>query len=350
MKSKSNSPQAMESSEETSGGGEIVSFSKNIFLPITNLCRNKCSYCGFREEPEEAWIMSKDEVLKLAEKGLKEGCSEALITLGERPEVYEKMKEKLEKWGYKNTVKYLEDLSREILDIGLLPHTNPGILEKSELKSLRKWNASMGLMLECVNELPAHEKSPGKVPNLRIETIEKAGELKIPFTTGILIGIGENREDRIDSLKKIKELQDSYGHIQEVIIQPFMPKEGTPMKNRSTPSSSVVLDTVEIAKEIMPHIKVQVPPNLTSNIINILNAGASDLGGISEVTPDFINPENPWPNLSELKSKLSKNGYKLKERLPIHPKYAVNPEFMSSIVKEVVDELSDEKGYRRVSN
>lgn len=350
MKTKHNSPITKSTSEETGGEEKIASYSKNIFLPITNLCRNKCSYCGFRKEPEEAWIMSKKEVLKLAERGLEDGCSEALITLGERPEVYEMMEKKLEKWGYNDTVEYLVDLSKEILDLGLLPHTNPGILEKGELKDLIKWNASMGLMLECVNELPAHEKSPGKVPELRIETIKKAGELKIPFTTGILIGIEEDREDRIDSLKKIKELQDSYGHIQEVIIQPFIPKEGTAMKNKPPPSFPEILDTVREAKRIMPEMNIQVPPNLTPNLLEILKAGASDLGGISEVTPDFINPRNLWPDLSRLKTRLEKGGYRLKERLPIHPKYAVNPKFMSPEVKKAVERLSDEKGYRRESN
>lgn len=348
METRNNSSLALNPSNKMIENEKIVSYSRNIFLPITNLCRNDCAYCGFQKEPgEEAWIMSRDEVLNLAEKGLDEGCSEALITLGERPEKYEMMKRFLEKEGYESTVEYLTDLSREILNLGILPHTNPGVVEMEELKELRKWNASMGLMLECASKLPVHKNSPGKDPNLRIEMIEKAGELKIPFTTGILVGIGEDQKTREKSLEKIKEIHEKFGHIQEVIIQPFIPKKGTPMENEDSPPSQTVLKTLKLAQEIMPEMKLQIPPNLVPNIKDFLKAGLNDLGGISEVTPDFINPGNPWPKISELKSSLREEGFRLKERLPIHSKYALNSKFMSSEVEKVVGELTGEDGYRR---
>lgn len=291
--------------------------------------------------------MAPEEALELAKRGKKAGCSEALITLGERPEVHDVMKEKLEGWNYSNTVDYLADLSEQILNFGLLPHINPGILDKDELSRLRRWNASMGLMLECATELPAHGESPGKDPKLRLEMIEEAGELKIPFTTGILVGIGESWNDRIESLLKIKELHQKYGHIQEVIVQPFIPKKGTPMENEPAPDHLEILNTLSIAERVMPDTSIQVPPNLTHKLIDFLRAGVDDLGGISITTPDFINPEKPWPNIAELKSRVENAGFELRERLPIYPEFARDSDFMSPEVKEVVGNLSDREGFRR---
>lgn len=320
--------------------GGVITYSRNVFLPITNLCRNECPYCGFRGDPEDdAWVMSKQEVLELAERGEEAGCSEALITLGEKPEVHDMMKERLGEWGYSSTVEYLEELAREILELGLLPHINPGILEKDDLLRLRRWSASMGLMLESSTELPVHERSPGKDPELRLNTIKAAGGAKIPFTTGILVGIGEDWGDRVKSLLDIREINEKYGHIQEVIVQPFVPKENTPMEDKSPPTHIDILNTVSLAKSIMPDMNVQVPANLVDRFTDFFLIGANDIGGISTVTPDFINPEKPWPKIHELKPKFEGLGYVLKERLPIYPEFVRKPEFMSPEVREVVEEF-----------
>lgn len=326
---------------------KFVSYSRNIFLPITNLCRNSCSYCGFRRDPNDgAWFMSPEEVIPLAQQAKATGCSEALITLGEQPEVHVEAREKLESLGFKSTVDYLEDLCKQILELGLLPHTNAGLLEVEELRRLSRYNASMGLMLECAAELPAHAQSPGKDPRLRLKVIEAAGRLRIPFTTGLLIGIGETFEDRVQSLLAIGELHERHGHIQEVIIQPFEPKPGTPMGNCQRPSESDIFATISLARSIMPEMNIQVPPNLVANVRNILLAGANDLGGISPITPDFINPEQPWPSVDELQTTVKLAGFVLRERLPIYPRYVKDKKFMSREVREHVLELADEDGYR----
>ncbi len=327
--------------------GRDISYSCNVFLPITNLCRNRCSYCGFRRDPNDgAWFMSPEEVIKLAERARAADCSEALLTLGEQPEVHAEAKRMLEEFGYKNTIDYLEDLCKCILELGLLPHTNAGLLEERELRRLRHYNASMGLMLECAAELPAHAQSPGKDPKLRLKTIKAAGKLRIPFTTGLLVGIGESFDERIRSLLALRELHERYGHIQEIIIQPFEPKPGTPMGNHPRPSEPDFLTTVALARSIMPHMNLQVPPNLLTNVRHLLLAGANDLGGISPVTPDFINPEHPWPSVAGLRAAIVRAGFVPRERLPVYPRYARNERFMSREVRERVLELADEDGYR----
>jgi len=329
--------------------GREVSYSNNVFLPITNLCRNLCSYCGFRRDPNDGtWFMSPEEVIELAKRAKVTGCSEALLTLGERPEVHAEAGEKLEELGYKNTVDYLVELCRQILELGLLPHTNAGTLNERELLHLRRYNASMGLMLECAAELPAHQNSPGKDPGLRLKVIEAAGKLRIPFTTGLLVGIGESSEDRVRSLREIQKLHERYGHIQEIIIQPFAPKPNTPMAECAGPSEAELLATVEMARSLMPEMSIQVPPNLVSNVGRFLLAGANDLGGISSVTPDFINPERPWPTIKEVEVAIKDTGFLPRERLPIYPRYALDKSFMSKEVYERVSKLADADGYRRL--
>lgn len=325
-----------------------IGYSRNVFLPITNLCRNRCPYCGFRREPNDgAWFMSPEEVLGLAKQAKAAGCSEALLTLGERPEIHAEVKEKLNALGYGSTIDYLEDLCRQILKLGLLPHTNAGLLSERELRLLRRYNASMGLMLECVAKLPVHQNSPGKNPKLRLDVIEAAGRLRIPFTTGLLVGIGESLEDRIRSLLAIRRLHERYGHIQEVIIQPFAPKPNTPMANCAGPSEAELLSIVAMTRSLIPEMNVQVPPNLVANVRHFLLAGANDLGGISSVTPDFINPDDPWPSVEELSSAISGAGFRPRERLPIYPRYARDPKFMSPEVETLVSQMIDEDGYRR---
>jgi FO synthase subunit 1 len=290
--------------------------------------------------------MDPEEVIMLSSQAKAVGCSEALLTLGERPELHAEAREKLEKLGYQSTVDYLVDVSREILELGLLPHTNAGLLNERQLKRLRRYNASIGLMLESAVELPAHACSPGKDPKLRLEMIEAAGRLRIPFTTGLLIGIGESSEDRVQSLLAIQSLHERYGHIQEIIIQPFAPKPNTPMANCHAPSVEEVLSTVTVARSMMPEMNIQVPPNLVANVRHFLRAGANDLGGISILTHDFINPEHPWPSVAELRTEVERAGSVLRERLPIYPRYALDTGFMSMEVKERVLELAGEDGYR----
>ena len=290
--------------------------------------------------------MRPEEVIELAERAKTEGCSEALITLGEQPEVHAEARKKLDALGYENTVDYLADLCKRILELGLLPHTNAGLLSERELQRLRRYNASMGLMLECATDLPVHRESPGKNPNLRLKVIERAGKLRIPFTTGLLVGIGESHEDRVRSLLAIRELHKCYGHIQEVIIQPFAPKPNTPMANCPHPSEAELLATVAVARALMPGVNIQVPPNLVTNVRHFLLAGANDLGGISSVTPDFINPDDPWPSVEGLRAAIERAGFVPRERLPIYPRYVKDKRFMSREVKERVLELADEDGYR----
>jgi FO synthase subunit 1 len=338
----------MNSESETGRG---VSYSRNVFLPITNLCRNRCAYCGFRRDPDDgAWFMGPEEVIAFANRAKAAGCSEALLTLGERPESHAEAREKLKSLGYRSMVDYLESLCKQILELGLLPHTNAGLLTEQELRRLRRYNASMGLMLESIAELPAHRDSPGKRPDVRLEVIERAGELCIPFTTGLLVGIGESCEDRVRSLWEIKKLHERYGHVQEVIIQPFEPKPGTPMENCAAPDLDELLSTVTVARELMPEMNIQVPPNLLSHdggVKAVLRAGANDFGGISPLTPDFINPEHPWPSVAELQTTIERAGFVPRERLPIYPRYARDEKFMSKEVRERVLELADEEGYRR---
>ena len=290
--------------------------------------------------------MSPEDVLDLIERAKAAGCSEALLTLGERPEVHAEARGKLDSFGHGSTVDYLEDICKRILELGLLPHTNTGLLSVRELRRLRRYNASMGLMLECAAELPVHAQSPGKDPKLRLKMIEDAGKLRIPFTTGLLIGIGESPEDRIHSLLKLRELHERYGHIQEIIIQPFMPKPNTPMAGKAPPSPDELLGTVAAARSLIPEMNLQVPPNLVRDVSPFLLAGVNDLGGISSVTPDFINPDNPWPSVSELRAAIDEAGFVSRERLPIYPRYVRDESFMSREVRKLVLEFTDEEGYR----
>ncbi len=322
---------------------KIVTFSRNVFLPLTRTCRNVCAYCGFRRNDFK--VMSPKEVVSILARA--RNAVEALFTFGERPDVYPEFRRNLKSIGYESFLDYVRDMNETAVKMGLLPHTNAGVLSYHELKVLKPYNASMGLMLEQAVELECHRDCPGKRPEKRIRTIKNAGKLRIPFTTGILVGIGESEYDRIYSLEVIRDIHENYGHIQEVIVQNFTPKKGTPMENCKPPSLEEMLKTVKIARKIIPEdVAIQIPPNLVKDVTPFLDAGARDLGGISEVTPDFINPEHPWPSIRELKDFLARRGYVLRERLPIYPKF-VKLGWFSDEIAEVIRSRSDEEGFRK---
>ncbi len=319
---------------------ESVTFSRNVFIPVTNVCRNKCAYCGFRRsiDDAEARLMQPEEVRGILSNAGRP--KEALFTTGECPEDVPGFRRRLSGLGYETFVEYITDLCRMAVEYGLLPHTNMGVLSYDELRSLKPYNASMGLMLETTANLEAHNDSPGKYPARRIQTIRDAGRLRIPFTTGLLIGIGETWDDRLESLKVIKELHEKYDHIQEVIIQNFKPKCGTPMQGHNPPAADEMQRCVAAARLMLPDdIAVQVPPNLISNPLDFIRCGATDLGGISEITMDYINPEDKWPDEAELREKI--RPVKLVERLPVYKKY-INKGWYGKGVDGLIDRYSVE--------
>jgi FO synthase subunit 1 len=292
---------------------------------------------------KEAKLLSPDEVRDIISRGARAGCSEALFTFGERPHEVPGFGEWLLEFGYENIIDYLLDMCKLSIKLGLLPHCNPGILERSEFEQLKPYNASMGLMLETVANVKGHEGCAGKISEARIKTIDCAGELKIPFTTGILVGIGETWDERVRSIHKIKELHEKSGHIQEVIIQNFIPKPGTQMASSNAPGIKEMKKTVSMAREILPSdIAIQVSPNLISPR-ELIRCGACDLGGISPETIDYINPESPWPNFLELQSMVD---VPLRERLPIYPQYVRNG-WYSAELKHLIVTLSDTEGFRK---
>jgi FO synthase subunit 1 len=323
-----------------------ITFSKNIFIPVTNVCRNACDYCGFRARSfEDAYVIGVTEFMNLVHT--RGAATEALFTTGESPEhsyLSSFFKNHLIEAGFTSLVEYTRELCTRAIKHGLLPHCNLGVLRTEELKELRAVNASMGLMLETTAKLEAHRRSPGKDPEVRLKMIEEAGRLQIPFTSGILVGIGEDKEDRIRSLEALKSLHAKYRHIQEVIIQPFWPKPFTPMWNKKQPSFEEMKDAVRAAREILPdEIAIQVPPNLTSPK-ELIELGASDLGGISERTIDYINPESPWPHEAELRRIIAP--FELRERLPIYPRF-IKKGWYSELLSPLIERYADEEGLRR---
>lgn len=323
----------------------FITFSRNVFIPLTNVCRNRCGYCGFRRDIGhcEARLLSPLEVREILLRGAGTGCTEALFTFGERPGEVPEFREWLLEYGYENIIDYLLDLCKLSIDLGLLPHSNPGILERSEFQKLRPYNASMGLMLETTANIKGHEGCAGKIPENRLISIELAGELKIPFTTGILVGIGETWDERVHSIHKIKELHEEFGHIQEVIIQNFIPKPGTNMASFEAPGINEMIKTVRMARSLLPgDITIQVSPNLIPPR-ELVKSGASDLGGISPATIDHINPESPWPNINELQAMVD---LPLRERLPIYPEY-IKKGWYSPRLKGLLDSFVDAEGYRK---
>ncbi len=342
------------------GKGRTVSFSPKVFIPLTHMCRDFCGYCIFRKTPQQAGdtlYMTPEQVLDVARAGERLGCTEALFTLGERPEQrYPEAKEWLADRGFRTTLEYLAYVNQLVMEeTSMLPHANPGTMSRREMEALQPYNPSVGLMLESTS--PAlhgpggpHEFAPSKRPRVRLRTLELAGELRLPFTTGILIGIGESREDRIESLLAIRDLHLRFGHIQEVIVQNFRAKPNTAMEDQLDADTVELLWSVAAARLILgPDANVQVPPNLSADNYQIyLDAGINDWGGVSPLTVDFVNPEAPWPALTQLREQTESAGFLLKPRLPVYPEYFMaTGDYMSEELRARVLALADDEGYVR---
>ncbi len=308
-----------------------VTYSRKVFLPLTNLCRDYCGYCTFRRDPGDsgAHTMTPEEVLAVACAGEKLGCTEALFSLGDKPELlFPAMRGRLRHLGYKSTLHYLEAMCELVLrETTLFPHPNPGLLSAEWIERLASVSPSMGLMLETTSDAllapgAAHDNAPDKVPAKRLHTIEEAGRQKVPFTTGLLIGIGERAKDRVETLIAIRNLHERYGHIQEVIVQNFRVKPSIPMAHWPEPSRGEMLRTAAVARLLMPGVNIQAPPNLNAPYYDeLLDAGINDWGGISPLTPDYINPEKPWPHLEQLRLRTESRGFQLRQRLPVYPEF-----------------------------
>jgi len=335
----------------------IVTYSRKVFIPLTNLCRDYCGYCTFRRDPGQpgAHTMTPDQILDVARAGEKMGCTEALFSLGDKPELaYPEMRETLRHLGYKSTLHYLEAMCELVLrETTLLPHPNPGLLSAEWIARLAKVSPSMGLMLETTNASllaagAAHDNAPDKVPAKRLHTIEEAGKRNVPFTTGLLIGIGETVEDRVDTLLAIRELHRRYGHIQEVIIQNFRAKPEIPMRDWPEPTQGEMMRTIAVARLLMPDVNIQAPPNLSAPYYDdFLDAGINDWGGISPLTPDFINPEKPWPHLEQLRLQTEAKRYRLRQRLPVYPEFVSALMVKPGLLSEKIVAAADSEGYAR---
>src|SRR5258705_6566741 len=309
--------------------GTTVTFSPKVFLPVTNLCRDRCTYCTFRKDPDDpdAWTMQLDEIAAWSRRGRALGCKEALMCLGDKPEVaFPAYRATLAGLGHRTTAAYVYHACAIALDCGLLPHTNAGLLSRGEMARLKEVNVSLGLMLENVSPRlrargQVHQWAPDKEPTLRLQMLREAGELRIPFTTGLLLGIGETLAERIETLVAIRDLHRTYGHIQEVIVQNFRTKPTIRAADLREPDAADVARTVAIARLILdPEVSVQAPPNLSpADHALLLAAGLNDWGGISPLTPDYVNPEAPWPHVPPPAATCRAAGYTLPERLAISP-------------------------------
>ncbi len=342
------------------GFHNVVTYSRKVFLPLTHLCRDVCHYCTFAQVPRKvkAPYMTIDEVLEVTKSGAELGCKEALFTLGEKPELrYKAAREALDEMGYASTVDYLFAAAKAVFEqTGLLPHLNPGNLSADELTKLKSVSPSMGIMLESASDrltekgMP-HYGSPDKIPSVRLETLRQAGIARVPFTTGILIGIGETRLERIDSLLAIRAIHQEYGHIQEIIVQNFRAKAETKMVNAPEPDLNELLWTIAVARILFgSSMSIQAPPNLSPGVLpQIVHAGINDWGGVSPLTPDFVNPEAPWPHLDELTRETASAGKFLTERLTIYPRYAIDLDtWVHPDLHEPILNLIDAEGFPRI--
>jgi FO synthase len=341
------------------GHGRLISYSRKVFIPLTHLCRDVCHYCTFAERPKagQAAFLSPEQVLAIARAGAAAGCTEALFTLGDKPELrYRAAREALAVLGHETTISYLTAMCALVLrETGLLPHANPGVMTREEIAGLRAVTASQGIMLESASERlcapgGVHHGSPDKHPAARLETIRLAGELKVPFTTGILIGIGETRDERIEALQAIRGLHDAHGHIQEVIVQNFRAKPDTKRADADEPDLDDLLWTIAQARLILgPDMNLQAPPNLSPGVYpRLVGAGLNDWGGISPVTPDHVNPEAPWPAIDELARASAAEGKLLVNRLAVYPAYARAADvWLAPEVATQVRRMSDAEGFAR---
>jgi len=333
----------------------VITYSRKVFLPLTNLCRDYCGYCTFRRNPGDpgAHTMTPDEVMEVVRAGERMGCTEALFSLGDKPELlFPEMRDTLRSLGYKSTLHYLEAMCEKVLrESSLLPHPNPGLMSAEWLQRLSRVAPSMGLMLETTStrllaKNAAHDNAPDKDPAKRLRVIEDAGRQMIPFTTGILIGIGETLEERVDSLIAIRSLHERYGHIQEVIVQNFRAKSGTPMAHWPEPDREEMLRTLAVARLLMPRMNIQAPPNLSDpHYADLLAGGINDWGGVSPLTPDFINPEKPWPHLEELRRRTEAKGFELRRRLPVYPEFLDRAAAQSNLLEQRLNTAADAEGY-----
>jgi FO synthase len=341
--------------------GCTISYSRKAFIPLTTLCRDRCGYCTFRRDPGELGgrYMTPEDVIAAAEAAQRAGCHELLFSLGDQPEAaFPEAREFLRAQGFERTLEYLAAMTRLALEkTGLLPHANPGLMSAADLVELKTSNASLGLMLE--NSSPrlmgrglAHWQAPDKAPRKRLRTIADAGRLKIPFTTGILIGIGESREERVDSLLAIRELHARHGHIQEVIVQNFRAKPATRMAAHPEPDMDEMLRTVAVARLVLGgDMNLQAPPNLSAHDYpRLLEAGINDWGGISPVTPDFINPEAAWPHIATLGERTANAGFHLRPRLAIYPEFIDRDGFLHDAVRPYVSSLAAADGFAKTGD
>ena len=329
--------------------GRTVTHSLKIFLPVTNLCRDRCSYCTFRKDPNDpdAWTMTPEEIDHALRLGSAQGCKEALMCLGDKPELaFPQYRETLDEFGHRTTAEYVGRACTIAAEHGFLPHTNAGILSYEEMEQLKPVNASLGLMVENVSPrlsqrgMP-HFSAPDKDPAVRLRMLREAGELSIAFTTGILIGIGETRDEVVDSLIAIREIHATYGHIQEVIIQNFRAKPDTRMAGAPEPEAVEMARTVATARLLLGgNMNIQAPPNLSPNDHRLLlRSGINDWGGISPATQDYINPEAAWPHIETLAQTCREEGFTLRERLAIYDEYIEREHFLPAGLRPLVSEL-----------
>jgi 7,8-didemethyl-8-hydroxy-5-deazariboflavin synthase len=335
-----------------------ITYSRKVFINLLNLCRDFCSYCTYKKQPNQYGLsmLNPDQVLSIAEVGRRYRCTEALIVTGESPEQkYTEARAWLRSHGCDSTIEYVDKVSKMILkNTGLLPHTNAGNLDREELSLLRETNVSMGCMLESSSERlsetgMAHELAPSKNPKARRRILEYAGQLRIPMTTGLLLGIGETFDEVIDSLFVLREIHEKYGNIQEIIIQNFVSKSDTVMRNMPGPPLDYFVQAVALARIILPDMNIQVPPNLNPrNYSKFIDCGINDWGGISPVTIDYVNPESPWPQIQEVTAITQQAGYALRARLPIYPEYInEKPGFINENLRENIHVLSGSDGLVR---
>lgn len=335
------------------GHGRTITYSRKVFIPLTTLCRDTCTYCTFAKPPGAGGMyLEPEEVLAVARAGDAHRCTEALFTLGDRPEArWRQAREFLAEHGHNTTIGYVREMS-ELVDTetGLFPHANPGVMTEAEMASLRPSNVSMGMMLENISPrlmepgMP-HHNCPDKDPQVRMEAIETAGRLRIPFTTGILVGLGETNTEIVDSILAIGDVHRRHGHIQEVIVQNFRAKADTRMRGHAEPIPAWFARVVAVARWLLgAEINLQVPPNLTERFETYVEAGINDWGGVSPLTIDWVNPEAPWPHLEELASRTNASGFELMPRLPVYPEY-IDDTWIDPGLMDKIASATDDRGF-----